>query len=85
MTKLKHKKIFGIRLLYLFFLLLFASIGTYLIFFSKAATSLTADFNSDNKVDIFDLSILSSNWGKTGMTKSTGDANGDGSVNIFDL
>jgi hypothetical protein len=67
------------------FLLLFASIGTYLIFFSKAATTLSADFNSDNKVDIFDLSILSSNWGKTGITKATGDANGDGSVNIFDL
>jgi hypothetical protein len=83
-SKFSNKKIYKFFLL-LFFLLLFASIGTYLIFFSKAATSLTADFNSDNKVDIFDLSILSSNWGKTGATKAMGDANGDGSVNIFDL
>jgi len=65
--------------------IIFASIGTYLIFTSRAATTLTADFNNDNIVNVFDLSILASNWGKTGATKATGDTNGDGAVNIFDL
>ena len=40
-----------------------------------------ADLNRDGRVNIFDLSILLRNWGKSG----TGDLNSDGRVNIFDL
>ena len=40
-----------------------------------------SDLNSDAKVNVFDLSILLSHWGGTGL----GDINGDGTVNIFDL
>lgn len=45
-----------------------------------AATG-SSDLNKDGKVNITDLSILLSNWGKAG----TGDLNGDGKVNITDL
>ena len=41
----------------------------------------SADLNGDGKVNIFDLSILLRNWGRSGQ----GDLNGDGKVNIFDL
>jgi len=73
------------RLIAVIFVLVFASVGYILITQSRAATTLTADFNNDNIVNVFDLSILASNWGKTGATKATGDTNGDGAVNIFDL
>lgn len=44
------------------------------------------DFNSDEKIDIFDFNILINNWGSTSATdKTTGDANGDGRVDIFDF
>ena len=66
-------------------IIVFASIGAYLLITSHAATTLSADFNNDGVVNIPDLSILATNWGKTGQTKATGDANGDGSVNILDL
>jgi chitodextrinase len=42
-----------------------------------------ADINRDGSVNIFDLSTLLSNWGKTGA--NTSDINGDSVVNIFDL
>lgn len=41
----------------------------------------TSDLNRDGKVNIFDLSILLRNWGRSGQ----GDLNSDGKVNIFDL
>jgi len=66
-------------------ILTIASIGTYLILTSKAATSLSADFTGDGIVNVFDLSKLATNWGKTGVTHDMGDANGDGIVNVFDL
>lgn len=50
---------------------------------SKASAQEPADINSDNKVDIFDLSILLANWSKTGS--STSDLNSDSVINIFDL
>jgi len=44
---------------------------------------LEGDINHDGKVNVFDLSTLLSNWGKTGANAS--DLNGDGVVNILDL
>ncbi len=46
------------------------------------STGLAGDINSDGKVNIFDLSILLSNWGKT---TANCDLNKDGTVNVFDL
>ena len=43
----------------------------------------TSDINQDGKVNVFDLSVLLSNWNATGTNAS--DLNGDGVVNIFDL
>lgn len=43
------------------------------------------DINGDNHVNISDLAILATNWGKTSMTYAQGDLNGDGKVNISDL
>jgi hypothetical protein len=40
------------------------------------------DLNGDGKVDIFDLSILLTNWGEPG---GVADINQDGKVDIFDL
>lgn len=40
-----------------------------------------ADLNNDGKVNVFDLSILLSHWGGTGI----GDVDGNGAVNVFDL
>jgi len=43
------------------------------------------DVNGDGHVNLSDLAIMASNWGKTGMTYAQGDLNGDGVVNISDL
>ncbi|MCK9641685.1 MAG: hypothetical protein M0R39_17415 [Prolixibacteraceae bacterium] len=64
---------------------IFATIGAYFMLFSHAAPDITADFNSDNTVNIYDLSILATNWGKTSATHTQGDANSDTIVNIYDL
>ena len=48
------------------------------------ATPKAGDVNGDNKIDVFDASILLSNWGKSGMSKAQGDLNADGTVNVFD-
>jgi hypothetical protein len=47
-------------------------------------TGKLGDLNADTKVDIFDLSILLSNWSKTG-SGVTGDLNNDSKVDVFDL
>ena len=39
--------------------------------------------NGDGVVDIFDINLVSANWGTPGGP--TGDANGDGNVDIFDI
>lgn len=85
MAKLKHKysKRFKIIAISLFAIVLAASLGTYLLSDSRASVATPADINNDNKVDIFDLSILLSNWNKTGV--NTSDLNADSVVNIFDL
>lgn len=63
---------------------LVATIGYVIVRAGHAATN-NADFNSDGTVGITDLSILASNFNKTGLTHAQGDANGDGSDNITDL
>ncbi len=50
---------------------------------SVTVNTKPADLNNDSSVNIFDLSILLTNWNKTGGP--TGDINHDGTVNIFDL
>jgi hypothetical protein len=52
---------------------------------SAPTTVKPGDANNDNIVGLADLSILSNNWGKTGMTRSTGDFSGDGVVGLADL
>jgi hypothetical protein len=52
---------------------------------SKELTAIIAkrgDFNGDNKIDIFDLSMLLSKYNTTDTSR---DLNGDGKVDIFDL
>jgi hypothetical protein len=43
---------------------------------------LEGDANMDGRVDIFDINLVSANWGTTGPT---GDVNGDHIVDIFDI
>ncbi len=43
---------------------------------------LDADVNMDGLVDIFDINVVSTNWGGAGPM---GDANSDGAVDIFDI
>lgn len=46
----------------------------------------TGDLNSDNKIDVLDLSILLSNWNPIGTTNSVvADINKDGKVDVLDL
>ena len=49
---------------------------------TSASAIYPSDINSDNKVDVSDLSIL---IGKCGTTDATSDINKDGAVNVFDL
>ncbi len=53
---------------------------------SPVPPTIPGDINGDSHVDIYDLSILSTNWQTlSGATKAQGDLNGDGSVDIYDL
>ncbi|TSC75295.1 MAG: cytochrome C family protein [Parcubacteria group bacterium Gr01-1014_30] len=56
--------------------------GSQSIFITTNRPRLLGDFNGDGKVNIFDLSILLSNWKKN---RPEYDLNGNGSVDIFDL
>jgi hypothetical protein len=47
------------------------------------APGILGDVNDDDFVDIFDVNVVSANWGSPGGP--TGDANGDGNVDIFDV
>jgi hypothetical protein len=60
-------------------------LGYRLLFNSHA--SFNADLNGDGVVDIKDLAILASNYGKTGQTWAQGDIDGDsqGLIDIIDL
>jgi hypothetical protein len=44
---------------------------------------IPGDVNNDGFVDIFDINLVSANWGTPGGP--VGDANGDGNVDIFDI
>jgi len=68
----------------LIFCILFAVVGYIYLNRSHAATN-NADINGDGTVNIVDLSIMATNWGKSGQTFSQGDINGDGVINILDL
>ncbi|MCL5784464.1 MAG: dockerin type I repeat-containing protein [Patescibacteria group bacterium] len=45
---------------------------------------MKGDVNGDNKIDLIDMSVLLSNWGKSGEMVGRADLNGDGLVNVFD-
>jgi hypothetical protein len=50
------------------------------------ASVVPGDANGDGKVDLSDLGILATNWGKTDATGPTqGDFNADANVNLSDL
>jgi peptidoglycan/xylan/chitin deacetylase (PgdA/CDA1 family) len=49
-------------------------------------TAKPGDVNVDGAVNILDLSIMSTNWGKSaGATRNQGDLSGDGKIDILDL
>src|SRR5437868_3920538 len=60
---------------------LVAAVGGYVAVHSSLA-AVSGDLNGDGTVNVFDLSILLSNWG---TSDATADINRDGTVNIFDL
>ena len=43
------------------------------------------DVNKSGIVDVFDLSIILTNWNTTPATWGQGDVSGDSIVNVFDL
>jgi hypothetical protein len=55
---------------------------TFFIFVKNSQAALLGDLNKDGKVNIFDYSIFTGEFGKTGS--SVADMNFDGKVNIFD-
>ena len=65
-------------------MLFFGVFGVRYLLSSHAATT-SADINSDGVVNIVDLSIMATNWGKSGQTFAQGDLNNDGIINILDL
>lgn len=60
-------------------------VGGNFLLRNSLASPAQGDFNGDNTVNVSDLSILLSNFGKTSTSLLPGDTNGDGNVNIFDL
>lgn len=46
--------------------------------------SLEGDINQDGKVDLLDLSVLLSDWGKPNSEAMRADLNSDGIINVFD-
>lgn len=58
--------------------------GTVLLWdFAPFLFQIQGDVNSDGIVNIQDLVLVASNFGKTGV--NTADVNGDGVVNVQDL
>ena len=52
---------------------------------NATTTTKPGDVNGDGAVNALDLSIIASNWQKSGVTSAQGDLNGDGAVNALDL
>ncbi|MDF2461148.1 MAG: hypothetical protein K0S68_551, partial [Candidatus Saccharibacteria bacterium] len=69
-----------IKPLHLVITLIAVTALAFVILFARAAGS--ADINKDSKVDVLDLSLLLSDWGKSG---SQADINSSGTVEIADL
>lgn len=68
------------------FTLIFAAVGTLLLFRSLASpTNPPGDLNNDNTTNVFDLSILLTNWNQANRTPAQGDLNNDTITDIFDL
>lgn len=83
-TRLSAARKFSVLVLALF-VILFGVLGDHFIFRGAAAPSPAlayGDVNGDNKVDIFDLSALLSQYG---TVNAADDVNGDGQVGILDL
>lgn len=78
--KLKQKAFSSLNLA--IFIIGFAVTGGLYLYYSLAQTTTASDLNHDGQVNLIDLSILLSDYGKTGVP---GDINGDGIVNIIDL
>jgi hypothetical protein len=79
--KLLRQEHFSIQSL-VFVAIVFAAVGGYIIYRGNAATSAVGDLNNDGIVDVTDLSILLSNYGKAAPVA---DINVDGVVNVIDL
>ena len=58
------------------------SFGTYAV---TGVAVMPGDANRDGRVDINDLTVVLSDWGRTGATWTQGDFNGDGKVDLNDL
>jgi hypothetical protein len=56
--------------------------GSFTIDSRKSYLTTKADFNTDSKVDLSDLSILATNWN---LDNNIADANGDGKTDLSDL
>ncbi|HUD03855.1 MAG TPA: polysaccharide deacetylase family protein [Patescibacteria group bacterium] len=52
---------------------------------STLPATIAGDLNGDSIVNAADLSLLLTNWNKTGATAAQGDLNSDGAVNAADL
>ncbi|KKM77706.1 hypothetical protein LCGC14_1367340, partial [marine sediment metagenome] len=46
---------------------------------------ILGDINGDGAVNITDLGIIATNWGRDGLTREDGDFTGDGTVTVTDL
>lgn len=57
----------------------------FLLLTALAVASIPGDLNNDGTVDIFDLVLVATNFGKTSGYDQRADANQDGKVDIFDL
>jgi hypothetical protein len=58
------------------------SVAGYTIGRTTRAATLPGDVNNDGVVNVFDLSIMLSDWG---TNNTSADVNNDGTVNVFDL
>jgi len=67
------------RIIVNFYILAFLFLALPAVIF---AGQIPGDFNGDGKIDIYDFSVLLSNWR---TSKPEYDLSGNGSVDVFDL